>query len=65
MTIKLDKKNMKAEVYANDKLQKVQDISKDDYISLNRQLAGDRIGMIRTANKLFKPKSITYHGVKK
>ena len=66
MIIKLNKTDMKAEVFNNDGvLQKEQSISKDDYISLNRELSGDRIDMVRVTNKLFKPKCITYYGVKK
>jgi len=66
MQVKICKQSMSATVYQDNGIElKKQDIDKEEYINLMVELSGDRIDMLREANKLFKVKAFTFKGIKR
>ena len=63
MDLRLNK-NLSIDVIVNGKLAKSTDIDKESYGKYMRELASDRVDMIRTCHKLLKIKSTTFKGVK-
>jgi hypothetical protein len=65
MDVLIDKKKMEVSVLSGDKVLKNESIDKETYGNLMRELSGDRVDMLRTCAKLFRPSRYKFIGVKK
>ena len=64
MDVKIDKKDMSVSILDKGKTIKKESITKDRYKELMLELSGERVDMLRTLTKLFKPTEYTYRDVR-